>query len=238
MKDLRNLTGKLGERNGTETYFVGQTATNIDTTDKLADALPVFLLVVVGLAIVLLTIAFRTVLVPIKSIVGFLLSIAAAFGAQVAVFQWGWLSQLFGVTPAHTLSFLPIIMLAVIFGLSDDDEIFLVARIKEQLGKTGDGVAAVENGLGASVRVVTAAALIMVGVFLSYVFTADPIVKAIGFSLAVGVLVDAFVVRLMLVPAVMAIIGDELWYHPRWFGRVVPDLDIEGEKLERELARR
>ena len=138
------------------------------------------------------------------------------------MFQWGWLSQLFGVTPAHTLSFLPIIMLAVIFGLSDDDEIFLVARIKEQLGKTGDGVAAVENGLGASVRV----------------FTADPIVKAIGFSLAVGVLVDAFVVRLMLVPAVMAIIGDKLWYHPRWFGRVVPDLDIEGEKLERELARR
>ena len=154
------------------------------------------------------------------------------------MFQWGWLSQLFGVTPAHTLSFLPIIMLAVIFGLSDDDEIFLVARIKEQLGKTGDGVAAVENGLGASVRVVTAAALIRVGVFLSYVFTADPIVKAIGFSLAVGVLVDAFVVRLMLVPAVMAIIGDKLWYHPRWFGRVVPDLDIEGEKLERELARR
>lgn len=238
MKDLRNLIGKLGERNGAETYVVGQTATNIDTTDKLADALPVFLLVVVGLAIVLLTIAFRTVLVPIKSIVGFLLSIAAAFGAQVAVFQWGWLSQLFGVTPAHTLSFLPIIVLAVIFGLSDDDEIFLVARIKEQLGKTGDGVAAVENGLGASVRVVTAAALIMVGVFLSYVFTADPIVKAIGFSLAVGVLVDAFVVRLMLVPAVMAIIGDKLWYHPRWFGRVVPDLDIEGEKLERELARR
>lgn len=238
VKSIREQAAELGERNGTEVYVVGQTATNIDTTDKLASALPIFLIVVVGLAIVLLTIAFRTVLVPVKSIIGFLLSIAAAFGAQVAVFQWGWLSSLFGVTASDTLSFLPIIMLAIIFGLSNDYEIFLVARIKEHLERSGDGLVAVERGLGASVRVVSAAALIMIGVFLSFVFTSDPIVKAIGFSLAVGVLVDAFVVRLMLVPAVMAIVKDKLWYHPKWFGRVVPDLDIEGEKLERELARR
>ncbi|MFD4366702.1 MMPL family transporter [Rhodococcus sp. NPDC058521] len=237
VKNIRDQAETLGQQNGSTIYVAGPTATNIDATDTLAAALPVFLLVVVGLAMVLLTIAFRTVLVPIKSVLGFLLSVAAAFGAQVAVFQWGWLHQLFGVTPADTLSFLPIILLAIIFGLSNDYELFLVSRIKAHHAKTADGVLAVERGLGASARVVSAAALIMVGVFSSFVFTSDPIIKALGFSLAVGVLVDAFVVRLTIVPAVMAIARGRIWYHPKWFGRVVPDFDIEGERLEHELQR-
>lgn len=214
----------------------GQTASNIDVSQKLADALPIFLIVVVGLAFVLLTFAFRTILVPIKSIIGFLLSIAAAFGVEVAVFQWGWGAELLGVTPTEIISFLPILMIAIIFGLSSDYEVFVVSRIKEEYTKYGDAVNAVERGTGFSARVVTAAALIMCAVFIAFVFTDDPTVRAIGFGFAVGVALDAFVVRLTLVPAVMAMVQAKLWYHPQWFARYVPDPDIEGEKLEERLA--
>jgi len=155
------------------------------------------LIVVVGLAFILLTFAFRTILVPIKSIIGFLLSVGAAFGAQVAVFQWG---------------------------------------IKEHFTKNGDARQAVIMGTGQSARVVTAAALIMTAVFASFMLGPDPIVKSIGFSFALGVLIDAFVVRLTLVPAVMSIVGARIWYHPRWYERYVPDPDIEGHKLEQKLG--
>jgi RND superfamily putative drug exporter len=218
-------------------YLVGgTTASNIDTSAKLSAAMPVFLGVVVGLAFLLLTFAFRTILVPLKSIVGFLLSVGAAFGAQVAVFQWGWGASLLGVTPSETVSFLPVLLLAIIFGLSSDYEVFVVSRIKEDFTLTGDARGAVERGTGQSARVVTAAALIMFGVFVAFVFAADPDIKAIGFTLAVGVLFDAFIVRLTLVPAAMAVLGSRLWYHPQWFARLVPDADIEGQRLERELA--
>lgn len=236
VKQIRTDAGAIQQQTGIQVLVVGQTATNIDATDKLSAALPVFLAIVIGLAFILLTIAFRTIVVPLKSIIGFLLSVGVAFGAQVAVFQWGWARQIFGITPTDTLSFLPIILLAIIFGLSSDYEVFVVSRIKEQFAKTGDGVVSVERGLGLSVRVISAAALIMFSVFLAFTFTPDPVVKAIGFSLAVGVLVDAFIVRMTIVPAVMAILKGRVWYHPRWFARVVPDLDIEGEKLERELG--
>ncbi|MGI8881751.1 MAG: MMPL family transporter [Jatrophihabitans sp.] len=162
----------------------------------------------------------------------------AAFGAQVAVFQWGWGAKLFGITPTETISFLPIIMLAIIFGLSSDYEVFVVSRIKEDLTQTDDAVGSVERGVGVSARVVTAAALIMFGVFVAFIFTDNAIVKAIGFGLAVGVLLDAFVVRLTLVPAVMAIIKGKLWYHPQWFAKYVPDPDIEGERLDEALEAR
>jgi RND superfamily putative drug exporter len=210
----------------------GKTASNIDVSAKLSSALPIFLIVVVGMAFLLLTFAFRTILVPLKSIAGFLLSVFAAFGAQVAVFQWGWGSSLFGTSPTETVSFLPIIMLAIIFGLSSDYEVFVVSRIKEDFTKTGDARGAVQRGTGLSARVVTAAALIMFSIFVAFTFTPDPIIKAIGFSFAVGVFLDAFVVRLTIVPAVMAIAGSRIWYHPRWFARYVPDPDIEGAKLE------
>jgi RND superfamily putative drug exporter len=214
----------------------GTTASNIDVSSKLSGALPIFLIVVVGLAFILLTFAFRTILVPIKSILGFLLSMAAALGAQVAMFQWGWGQHIFGITPSETISFLPIIMLAIIFGLSSDYEVFVVSRIKEEFTKKGDARLAVERGTGHSARVVTAAALIMFSIFVAFMFTKTPTIKAIGFSFAAGVFLDAFVVRLTLVPAVMAIIGSRIWYHPRWFARYVPDPDIEGKRLDERLA--
>ena len=210
----------------------GTTASNIDVSSKLSSALPVFLIVVVGLAFLLLTFAFRTILVPIKSIIGFLLSFMAAIGAQVAMFQWGWGRHLFGITPSETISFLPIIMLAIIFGLSSDYEVFVVSRIKEDFTKTGDARGAVERGTGQAARVVSAAALIMFTIFVAFMFTKDPTIKAIGFSFAAGVFLDAFVVRLTLVPAVMAIIRSKLWYHPEWFAKYIPDPDIEGDRLQ------
>jgi RND superfamily putative drug exporter len=214
----------------------GTTASNIDVSAKLSSALPIFLIVVVGLALILLTFAFRTILVPLKSILGFLLSMAAALGAQVAMFQWGWGQHIFGITPTQTISFLPIIMLAIIFGLSSDYEVFVVSRIKEDFSANGDARRAVQRGTGHSARVVTAAALIMFSIFVAFMFTNQPTIKAIGFSFAVGVFLDAFVVRLTLVPAVMAIVGSRIWYHPRWFARHVPDPDIEGHHLARKLA--
>jgi RND superfamily putative drug exporter len=221
---------------GAHVLVGGTTASNIDVSSKLSAALPIFLIVVVGLAFILLTFAFRTILVPIKSILGFLLSIAAALGAQVAMFQWGWGQHIFGITPSETISFLPIIMLAIIFGLSSDYEVFVVSRIKEEFTQYGDARRAVERGTGKSARVVTAAALIMFSIFVAFMFTSNPTIKAIGFSFAAGVFLDAFVVRLTLVPAVMAIVGSRIWYHPRWFARYVPDPDIEGKRLNERLA--
>jgi RND superfamily putative drug exporter len=236
VRALRNDRAAIEGQTGAHILVGGTTASNIDVSAKLSSALPAFLLVVVGLAFILLTFAFRTILVPLKSILGFLLSMAAALGAQVAMFQWGWGQHLFGITPAQTISFLPIIMLAIIFGLSSDYEVFVVSRIKEEYTKNGDARRAVVRGTGLSARVVTAAALIMFSIFVAFMFTKDPTIKAIGFSFAAGVFLDAFVVRLTLVPAVMAIIRSRLWYHPHWFARYVPDPDIEGQRLEHSLA--
>ena len=233
---LRNDRAAIEGRTGAHILVGGTTASNIDVSAKLSSALPIFLLVVVGLAFLLLTFAFRTILVPITSILGLLLSMAAALGAQVAMFQWGWGQHIFGITPSETVSFLPIIMLAIIFGLSSDYEVFVVSRIKEEYTKYGDARRAVQRGVGVSARVVTAAALIMFSIFVSFMLTNDPTIKAIGFSFATGVFLDAFVVRLTLVPAVMAIIGSKLWYHPAWFAKYVPDPDIEGQRLEHNLT--
>jgi putative drug exporter of the RND superfamily len=229
---LRNDRSAIEGRTGAHILVGGTTASNIDVSAKLSGALPIFLLVVIGLAFLLLTFAFRTILVPIKSILGFLLSMAGALGAQVAMFQWGWGKHIFGITPSETVSFLPIVMLAIIFGLSSDYEVFVVSRIKEEYTTNGDARRAVQRGAGVSARVVTAAALIMFSIFVSFMLTNNPTIKAIGFSFATGVFLDAFVVRLTLVPAVMSIIGSKLWYHPQWFARYVPDPDIEGQRLE------
>src|SRR5712692_1200021 len=235
---LRDNRAAIEGQTGAHILVGGTTASNIDVSSKLSSALPIFLIVVVGLAFILLTFAFRTILVPIKSILGFLLSMAAALGAQVAMCQWGWGEHIFGITPSETISFLPIIMLAIIFGLSSDYEVFVVSRIKEEYTKNGDARRAVQRGTGLSARVVTAAAMIMFSIFVAFMFTNDPTIKAIGFSFAAGVFLDAFVVRLTLVPAVMAIIRSKLWYHPQWFDQYIPDPDIEGQRLERELAER
>jgi RND superfamily putative drug exporter len=233
---LRDDRAKIEGSTGAHVLIGGTTASNIDVSSKLSSALPIFLIVVVGLAFILLTFAFRTILVPIKSILGFLLSIAAALGTQVAIFQWGWGEKIFGITKTETISFLPIIMLAIIFGLSSDYEVFVVSRIKEEFTKTGLGRESVQRGTSLSARVVTAAALIMFSIFVAFMFTNDPTIKAIGFSFATGVFLDAFVVRLTLVPAVMAIVGSRIWYHPQWFNKYVPDPDIEGHRLEVKLG--
>lgn len=230
---IRDNRAAIEGSTGARILVGGTTASNIDVSAKLSSALPVFLVVVVGLAFILLTFAFRTIWVPIKSIIGFLLSVAAAFGAEVAIFQWGWGQHLFGIAPGEVISFLPIILLAIIFGLSSDYEVFVVSRIKEDFTHHGDARAAVERGTGYSARVVTAAALIMFSIFVAFMVNKDPTIKAIGFGFAVGVFLDAFVVRLTLVPAVMAIANRQFWYHPQWFAKHVPDPDIEGERLER-----
>jgi len=231
---IRDDRAAIEGTTGAKILVGGTTASNIDVSSKLSSALPVFLAVVIGLAFVLLTFAFRTILVPIKSIIGFLLSVSAAFGAQVAMFQWGWGRHLFAITPSETISFLPILMLAIIFGLSSDYEVFVVSRIKEDFTRTGDARGAVVRGTGLSARVVTAAALIMFSIFVAFMFTDDPTIKAIGFSFAIGVFLDAFVVRLALVPATMAIVRSKLWYHPQWFAKYIPDPDIEGEHLQKQ----
>ena len=233
---IRDDRAAIEGQTGAHILVGGTTASNIDVSAKLSAALPIFLIVVVGLAFILLTFAFRTILVPIKSILGFLLSMAAALGAQVAIFQWGWGEHIFGITPAQTISFLPIIMLAIIFGLSSDYEVFVVSRIKEDYTRNGDARRAVQRGVGVSARVVTTAAMIMFFIFVAFMFTSDPTIKAIGFSFAIGVFLDAFVVRLTLVPAVMAIVRARIWYHPAWFARYVPDPDIEGQRLDDKLA--
>ena len=233
---LRDDRARIEGSTGAHVLVGGTTASNIDVSSKLSSALPVFLVVVVGLAIILLTFAFRTVLVPIKSVIGFLLSVSAAFGAQVAIFQWGWGKHLFGITPSETISFLPILMLAIIFGLSSDYEVFVVSRIKEDYTHTGDARGAVERGTGQAARVVTAAALIMFSIFVAFMTAPDPTIKAIGFSFAAGVFLDAFLVRLTLVPAVMAIARSKIWYHPQWFAKYVPDPDIEGARLQQQRS--
>ncbi len=230
--DLRDRAPGIEDRTGGDVAVTGQTAVAIDVSDRLQDALLPFAVVVVGLALVLLLLVFRSVLVPIKATVGFLLSVAASFGAVVAVFQWGWLSDVFGVpTTGPVISFLPVILMAVLFGLAMDYEVFLVSRMREEYVHGADPRTAVVTGARHASRVVVAAALIMFSVFASFVTIEDVIVKAIAFGLAVGILVDAFVVRMTLVPAVLALLGRSAWWLPRWADRVLPDVDVEGAKL-------
>ncbi|TKJ22820.1 MMPL family transporter [Blastococcus sp. CCUG 61487] len=230
--DLRAVAADLEAATGTELAVTGQTAIAIDISDRLADALLPFALVVVGLALVLLLLVFRSVLVPIKAAVGFLLSVAASFGAVVAVFQWGWLSDVLGVpATGPVISFLPIMLMAILFGLAMDYEVFLVSRMREAYVHGAEPREAVVTGARHTSRVVVAAALIMFSVFASFVSIEDVTVKAVAFGLAIGVLVDAFLVRMTLVPAVLALLGHSAWWLPRWLDRVLPDLDVEGARL-------
>ncbi|MYZ08101.1 MMPL family transporter [Streptomyces sp. SID2999] len=213
-------------------YVTGQTAMAIDVAAKLGDALPLFIGVIVLLALLLLAIAFRSVLVPLKAALGFLLSVGASLGASVWVFQEGHLNGLLHVSAAGPVtSFLPVLLTGVLFGLAMDYEVFLVSRMREHYEHTKDADDAIARGVSSSARVVVAAALIMVAVFGGFVFNDDPIVKAIGFSLAFGVFIDAFVVRMTLVPAAMALLGRRAWSMPRLLERVLPDVDIEGARL-------
>ncbi|SFF01460.1 MMPL family transporter [Blastococcus tunisiensis] len=235
--DIRDLRPGLTEDTGSELAVTGNTAVGIDISEKLAAALPVFLLVVVGLAFLLLMLAFRSILVPIKATLGFLLSLAATFGALVAVFQWGWLAGFLGVEQTGpVLSFLPILLIGLLFGLAMDYEVFLVSRMREEHVHGAEPKDAVIGGFRHGARVVTAAALIMGSVFGGFILGHDATIKSIGFALAFGVLVDAFVVRMAIVPAVMTLLGKAAWWLPRWLDRAMPDVDIEGAALQRHIA--
>ncbi|MEU3791485.1 MMPL family transporter [Streptomyces fructofermentans] len=227
--DIRGAGGTL--------YIAGATAAAIDIAGKLSDALPLFVAIIVILALILLTVAFRSLLVPVKAALGFLLSVAASLGATVWVFQDGHLNGVLDIPSAGPVtSFLPVLLIGVLFGLAMDYEVFLVSRMREHYEHTGDAAGAVTQGLARSGRVVGAAALIMVAVFGGFVFNHDPIIKSIGFALAFGVLVDAFVVRMTLVPAAMALLGHRAWGLPRALDRITPDVDIEGAKLPPRTA--
>ncbi|MFC9846824.1 MMPL family transporter [Streptomyces sp. NPDC060223] len=222
---------------GAEFEVTGTTALNIDVAQKMQDALIPYLIVVVGLAIVLLMVVFRSTLVPIKAAFGFLLSVLAALGCVIAVFQWGWGADLLGVeSTGPIMSMMPIFLVGIVFGLAMDYEVFLVARMREAYVH-GDGPGqAVVTGFRYSARVVVAAALIMMAVFSGFVGAGESIIKMIGFGLAIAVLFDAFVVRMALVPAVLALLGKAAWWMPRWLDRILPRVDVEGEALSRRPA--
>lgn len=217
-----------------DTYVTGVTAVGIDVSESLSDALPIYLAVVVGLSLILLTVVFRSLLVPLKAAAGFLLTIGATLGATTAVFQWGWLNFLLDGAPTSPIvSFMPILLVGVLFGLSMDYEVFLVSRMHEDFSRTRDPKGAIVRGFTRSARVVGAAAIIMISVFLGFVLSEDLSVKSMGFALAFGVLVDAFIVRMTLVPAVLALMGRFAWSLPGWLDRRIPDLDVEGASLTR-----
>ena len=237
VKELRSHHDEWEKKYGVSLAVTGFTAVGIDVSAQLMTALLPFGIFVVGLSLVLLSMVFRSVWVPIKATLGYLLSVGVAFGAVVAVFQWGWLSDLLQVSSTGpVLSFMPIILMGVLFGLAMDYEVFLVARMREEYVHGGDAQRAIHRGFVGSAKVVTAAALIMIAVFAAFVPAGDPSIKVIALGLAVGVFVDAFIVRMTLVPAVLALLGDRAWQMPRWLARVLPSFDVEGEGLAREIA--
>ncbi|MFE5137943.1 MMPL family transporter [Streptomyces fagopyri] len=240
-EETKNLVHTIrGERPGLETatdatfQVTGTTASNIDVAQKMQNALIPYLAVVVGLAFLLLLIVFRSILVPIKAAVGFLLSVLASLGAVVAVFQWGWAADLLGVEQTGPImSMMPIFLVGIVFGLAMDYQVFLVSRMREAYVHGQTPGRAMVTGFGHSSRVVAAAALIMMSVFSGFITAGESMIKMIGFGLAIAVLFDAFVVRMAFVPAVLALLGHRAWWLPRWLDRVLPRVDIEGEALTR-----
>ncbi|SER43514.1 putative drug exporter of the RND superfamily [Streptomyces sp. yr375] len=215
----------------------GVTAMNIDFSQRLNDALIPYLGLVVGLAFLLLIVVFRSILVPLKAALGFLLSVLAALGAVVAVFQWGWLGGLVGVQETGPImSMMPIFMVGVVFGLAMDYEVFLVTRMREAYVHGESPRQAVVTGFRYSARVVVAAAVIMIAVFAGFIGASEPMIKMIGFGLAIAVFFDAFVVRMAIVPAVLALLGKKAWWLPKWLDRALPNVDVEGEGLRTQDA--
>ncbi|WP_326554477.1 MMPL family transporter [Micromonospora sp. NBC_01813] len=235
--DIRATLTDLPGQSGARALVTGVTAIGVDISNELTEVFPLYLAVVVGLALILLTAVFRSIWVPVKAALGFLLSVGVSLGATVAVFQWGWLNELVGLDATGPVLFLlPILLTGILFGLAMDYEVFLVTRMREAYVHGVPARQAVIDGFAHSARVVAAAALIMVGVFAGFTITDDIILKTVGFALAIGVLVDAFLVRMLIVPAVMLIVGQRIWWMPRWMSKLVPPLDDEGEALTKRLA--
>jgi putative drug exporter of the RND superfamily len=227
---LREGQAGIEAESGTTIGVTGLTAITTDVSDRLADALPIYLAVVIGLAFLLLMIVFRSILVPLTATLGFLLSVLATLGATVAVFQEG----AFGIMEGQPIvSFMPIFLIGVVFGLAMDYQVFLVTRIREAHVHGATYREAVVDGFRNSARVVSAAAVIMISVFAAFMLQDEPIIKSMGFALAVAVFFDAFVVRMALIPALMYLMGEKAWYLPRWLDRILPNVDVEGESLLR-----
>lgn len=230
---IRDLQPRLAEQTGVEIGVTGQTAILSDLSESLTKALVPYLALVVGLAFLVLTVVFRSLLVPLTATLGFVLSIGATFGATVAIFQLGW----FGLVsdPGPIISFLPIFLIGIVFGLAMDYQVFLVTRMREKFVMRDDGDlsarAAVITGFQRSARVVTSAAVIMISVFAAFILSPDNVAKSMGFALAAAVVFDAFVVRMVFIPAVMSLLGEKAWYLPRWLDRVLPNVDVEGATM-------
>jgi putative drug exporter of the RND superfamily len=234
---VHEVRDRVAGVNTAEVSLTGQTAVGIDVSEKLSDAMPIYLLLVVGLSVLLLMLVFRSILVPVKAALGFLLTVGATFGITVLVFQQGHLAGLVDLdTPGPLISFLPILLIGILFGLAMDYEVFLVSRMREDFVHGANAQEATVSGMGHGARVVTAAALIMMSVFAGFILLDDPVIKSMGFALAVGVAIDAFVVRMTIVPAVISLLGRAAWWLPRRLDRVLPNVDIEGERLREELS--
>ncbi|AXK36461.1 MMPL family transporter [Streptomyces armeniacus] len=236
VKNIRGEAGSIEKSTGAKLLVSGSTAVAIDFSQVMNDALVPYLSLVVGLAFLLLMLVFRSVLVPLKAALGFLLSVLAALGAVVAVFQWGWLAGAIGVEQTGPImSMMPIFMVGVIFGLAMDYEVFLVTRMRETYVHGETASEAVTSGFKLGARVVSAAGVIMISVFAGFIGASDAMIKMMGFGLAIAILFDAFVVRMAIVPAVLGLLGDKAWWLPRWLDRMLPNVDVEGEKLRKQL---
>jgi RND superfamily putative drug exporter len=216
------------EQIGSQVLVTGVTASSIDSSEHMAERMPWFFLAVLALSFLLLMVVFRSVLVPLKAVVMNLLSIGAAYGAVVALFQWGWLKDLVGVEPGPIEPWAPMMLFAIVFGLSMDYEVFLLSRVREEWRRTGDARTSVADGLAATAKVITAAAAIMVVVFGSFILESDRTMKLMGTGLALAILLDATIVRMLLVPATMELLGDRNWWLPRWLDRILPHVAVEG----------
>ncbi|MFI8005569.1 MMPL family transporter [Streptomyces sp. NPDC086010] len=234
---IRDAGDGIKDDTGAEVLVTGATAMNIDFSEKMNAALLPYLALVVGLAFLLLMVVFRSLLVPLKAALGFLLSVVAALGAVVAVFQWGWFGSLLGVEQTGPImSMMPIFMVGVVFGLAMDYEVFLVTRMREAYVHGESPGQAIVTGFRHGARVVTAAAVIMMAVFAGFIGSSESMIKMIGFSLAIAVFFDAFVVRMAIVPAVLALLGRRAWWLPRWLDRILPNVDVEGEGLRKDVS--
>ncbi|MFG2004848.1 MMPL family transporter [Spirillospora sp. NPDC048911] len=233
---IRGAAAGVEADTGAGILVTGTTALNIDISEAMSDALIPYLSVVIGLAVLLLMVVFRSILVPVKAALGFLLSVGAAFGVLVAVFQWGWAADLIGIEQTGpVMSLMPILIIGIVFGLAMDYEVFLFTRMREAYVHGASPGEAIVNGFRHSGRVVAAAAIIMISVFAGFIGMNNPTIQTMGVGLAAAVAFDAFVVRMAIAPAVLALLGHRAWWLPRILNRVLPNVDIEGEALSRHV---
>lgn len=232
LDSLRSGQSAIEAKTGTQVGVTGSTAVQTDVSTQLTNALPKYLAVVIGLAFILLMVVFRSILVPLTATLGFLLSVLATLGATVEVFQKGALGLVEG---QPIVSFMPIILIGIVFGLAMDYQVFLVTRMREAYVHGADARASIVDGFRHGARVVAAAATIMISVFAAFMLQSNSLIQSMGFALAAAVFFDAFIVRMVLIPAVMYLLGDKAWWLPKWLDRILPRVDVEGEGLAKRL---